>query len=66
MSDKRGPYDGKPYYCAFCGMGLGEYYACEDVRCQLESKEAAEARKYRHDHGAGAFMPPPISAPQTK
>lgn len=43
MSD-RTPYDGEPFYCTFCGSGLGEFYACEDVRCVLESKEAALAR----------------------
>jgi hypothetical protein len=45
MNERRSPFDGQPYYCTFCGSGLGEYYACDDVRCVLESAEAAKARK---------------------
>lgn len=36
--------DGLPYYCVFCGSGWGEYGACEDVRCQLETSETALSR----------------------
>jgi hypothetical protein len=36
--------NGKPYYCALCGLGMGEYLACEEVDCELESVEVAEAR----------------------
>lgn len=41
----RTPYDGKPYYCVTCGLGFGEYIACEEAGCKLESIEAAQARK---------------------
>ena len=41
---ERTPYDGQPYYCATCGCGLGEFMACEEVDCLLETKEAAVAR----------------------
>jgi len=40
----RDPHDGKPFYCTFCGAGWDEYGACEDVRCALETKEAAMQR----------------------
>lgn len=36
--------DGEPFYCTFCGAGWGEYGACEDVRCNLETKDAAMRR----------------------
>lgn len=36
--------DGEPFYCTFCGSGWNEYGACEDVRCKLETKEAAMQR----------------------
>lgn len=36
--------DGEPFYCTFCGSGWGEYSACEDVRCQLESNDEAMRR----------------------
>jgi len=45
MAALRDPYDGEPFYCVTCSAGYGEYAACEDVACQLESKAAAEARK---------------------
>ena len=53
---QRTPYDGKPYYCIFCGLGLGEYYACEDVRCRLETEEAAIERR---DRKLAETSPPP-------
>lgn len=36
--------NGKPYYCALCGLGGGEYAACEEGDCQLESEDIAKAR----------------------
>lgn len=36
--------DGKPYYCIVCGLGRGEYMACEEGCCQLESEEEARKR----------------------
>jgi hypothetical protein len=44
MTD-RTPYDGQPYYCALCGMGLAEFYACELPDCELESQAQARARQ---------------------
>lgn len=41
---ERTPYDGRPYYCDTCGLGLAEYNACEDGDCQLESVEEAQRR----------------------
>ena len=40
----RTPADGQPFYCTYCGSGWNEYGACEDVRCELESKEEAMNR----------------------
>jgi hypothetical protein len=37
--------DGKPFYCADCGAGYGEYIACEYPRCTLESEAKALKRK---------------------
>lgn len=45
--------DGEPFYCTHCGSGWGEYTACEDVRCALETKEAAMKR-----HEPSAAIPP--------
>jgi len=47
----RTPYDGEPYYCTFCGVGFAEYFACEDVRCTLETKSIAVARMDAHHYG---------------
>jgi len=44
MSD-RTPYDGKPFYCAICGMGLAEFMACELPECQLETEGEARSRQ---------------------
>ena len=41
---ERTPTDGKPYYCEVCGMGFGEYMACEMPDCKLESEEQAQRR----------------------
>lgn len=45
----RTPYDGKPYYCKVCGMGFGEFIACEQPACELEPPEDATARRDDHD-----------------
>lgn len=45
----RTPKDGLPYYCIHCKLGFQEFLACDDVVCQLESKETARARS--HDKG---------------
>jgi hypothetical protein len=37
--------DGKPFYCKVCGLGLAEYWACDDEDCELESAEVAAARR---------------------
>ena len=42
---ERTPYDGLPYYCAICGMGLAEFMACELSECQLETAGEARARQ---------------------
>lgn len=36
--------DGKPYYCAECGLGWGEYIACELPTCRLETAASAAKR----------------------
>jgi len=43
----RDPYDGQPYYCTVCGMGVGEDMACEDSVCELESEAVAQLRARR-------------------
>lgn len=40
--------DGKPYYCALCGLGFGEFMACEEPDCKLESEEEARQRAEKH------------------
>lgn len=47
MECTRGPNDGKPYYCAFCGAGFREYLACEAVTCELEPIAKAIGRRRR-------------------
>lgn len=47
MSDERTPTDGKPYYCALCGCGFGEFLACELPDCQLETDRKALNRASR-------------------
>ena len=44
---ERTPYDGEPFYCDICGLGLQEVMACEDGICWMESAEAARARQLR-------------------
>lgn len=48
--------DGKPYYCAVCGLGYGKYLACEDGDCELESEEDAAKRASEHQSGIGGEM----------
>jgi hypothetical protein len=43
MSD-RTHNDGRPYYCAECGLGFGEFLACELPDCKLESEADALKR----------------------
>ena len=38
------PTNGRPYYCRYCGAGFGEFLACEEPDCELESKEDAAKR----------------------
>lgn len=41
----RTPRDGLPYYCANCGLGYGEWLACDHLECgTLEPVEDAQAR----------------------
>lgn len=51
MSGERHMYDGKPFYCAWCGAGFDEYLACEEPQCQLESLDAAIARQQAEADG---------------
>ena len=44
LRQARAPRDGQPYYCDLCGAGLGEFMACEETDCRLESIEAAQER----------------------
>ena len=44
----RTPTDGKPYYCTHCGAGFGEYMACEEMDCRLETILAAHDRRTKH------------------
>ena len=41
----RNPLDGRPFYCKVCGLGLAEYWQCDDEDCELESGDEARARK---------------------
>lgn len=42
------PTNGKPYYCRVCGLGFGEYLACEEPCCKLESERDAKSRQRKH------------------
>jgi hypothetical protein len=35
---------GRPFYCAVCGVGLGEWLECDRDDCELESHEVAQDR----------------------
>lgn len=39
--------DGRPFYCAECGLGFGEFLACEEPDCRLETDEEAAKRAPR-------------------
>lgn len=57
---ERTPYDGKPYYCADCGLGWPEVRACEDGPCTLEKIETAQKRRRAHlarEHGLPEAKP---------
>ena len=41
---KRGPFDGQPFYCTTCRAGFDEFLKCENSGCALESVETAQAR----------------------
>jgi hypothetical protein len=45
---ERSPYDGRPYYCADCGLGYGEWLACDEA-CSIETEHDAQERKRLHD-----------------
>ena len=45
MTDDRNPHDGRPYYCVLCGVGYGEFLACEEPDCRLESDKQARERQ---------------------
>ncbi|MEM1046446.1 MAG: hypothetical protein AAGL24_09855 [Pseudomonadota bacterium] len=46
---RRTPYDGKPYYCTICDAGFGEFTACDDYYCELESEDAAKDRRTKRN-----------------
>lgn len=52
MSDDRKPTDGRPYYCTLCGCGFGEFLACEEGDCELESDAEAWKRLKHKDKPA--------------
>lgn len=52
MTD-RNPYDGRPFYCQNCGSGLGEYLACEEPQCELETPQQAQSRQRHHRDDVG-------------
>jgi hypothetical protein len=39
------PNNGRPFYCATCGAGFGEFLACEEPDCQLETARQAKTRQ---------------------
>ena len=47
--NRRHDLDGKPYYCVICGLGFGEYMACDGLACILESIEKSESRQKTHN-----------------
>jgi hypothetical protein len=46
----RHTYDGRPFYCADCGVGWGEFMACEEPDCRLESEAEAQRRRREKQH----------------
>lgn len=53
--DERSPFDGKPYYCNVCGLGFGEYMACEEADCELEPASTAESRRLTRSQESLSF-----------
>jgi hypothetical protein len=53
----RDPYDGLPYYCALCGLGISEVISCDESECCLESKATAKARQLRRRPQTTAAQP---------
>ena len=47
MDDLPTPRNGKPFYRKACGLGYGEFIACEDLDCELESEAEAKARSLK-------------------
>ena len=43
------PFDGRPYYCRICGLGYGEFLACENDACALEDEQTSAKRKRNFD-----------------
>lgn len=56
MKDRK-PNDGRPYYCHECGLGFGEYLACELPDCRLESEAEAQKRAKRRPKKKPATYP---------
>lgn len=52
----RTPYDGEPYYCANCGLGFGEFMACEEPDCLLEDAEVAQERARKRSTEGPAYV----------
>lgn len=52
---KRHYLDGKPYYCADCGLGAAEVAACEDGPCTMETEETAKLRRERNPEKAKEY-----------
>lgn len=52
MLEEKPWLNGKPYYCALCGLGMAEYLACELPDCLLETEAEAQARKARAEHAS--------------
>lgn len=59
MNDEPTPTNGRPFYCQTCGAGFGEFIACEEPDCQLETVQQAENRmsKVKIPAGEGFSWP---------
>lgn len=53
IPENRTPTDGYPYYCAVCGVGLAEFLSCEEIMCEMESKNKAKERRLQHLRSKG-------------
>lgn len=42
--DDPSPTSGRPYYCVHCKKGYDDYLKCEDLDCELETDNQAQAR----------------------